>query len=365
MKIQRRAKRNFDQYMELGAHQPHRLSPGGRANVQANSSNAESDLKANSSNAVSDLDIHLNSQSGVGNSKYTDSNSDTAEHSTSSDDSCSVNNILNNRRSTCTDIESLQKWAINHQITHSALRDLIPLLNYQYNAQLPIDPRTLCNTPKNLSHKIKKIGTGEYFHFGVNKFLDDFLGRIHSFDVKTIYLAVNCDGIPLFRSSAKQLWPILAQFSTDLRNINMSCLYAIGIFLGDSKPCNINDYLQDFINEMLLLQNGIDYKGKSYNVYISFFCCDAPARQYLKSIISHNGYHGCERCMQVGKYVNSMTFSDLEASPRTDEFFLNRSSSHTNNSQSTLTIGCLFFIVSYTDDQIVYIFNAVSVYSLL
>ena len=78
---------------------------------------------------------------------------------------------------------------------------------------------------------------------------------------------------------------------------------------------------------------------------VACFVCDAPARQFLKVITSHNGYSGCERCQQVGEYESgTVIFPELNCSPRSDENFLvqNDSDHHKGVSpliKSTISIG--------------------------
>lgn len=222
----------------------------------------------------------------------------------------------------------LRDWAIKHQITHTALRDLLEILKNRYDSELPVDPRTLCKTPSHLSSQIKHLGGGEYFHFGLKNALNEFLNSLSGLEVskvKSIFLKVNCDGLPLFKSSGKQFWPLLVQFCTDNEAVTASKPFPVSLFLGNSKPNNVAEYVKDFIEEMLLLKDGYEYRGMKYSVSIQCFICDAPARQYLKCIASHTGYSGCERCIQHGEHIDgAVTFPDLHAQPRTDENFLSR-----------------------------------------
>ena len=58
---------------------------------------------------------------------------------------------------------------------------------------------------------------------------------------KTIYLKINIDGAPLGKSSEKNLWPILVsdKFVKDV--------YIIGIYCGESKPVDANEFLEEFL----------------------------------------------------------------------------------------------------------------------
>ena len=49
--------------------------------------------------------------------------------------------------------------------------------------------------------------------------------------------------------------------------------------------------------------------------------CDAAARAYIKSVKSHSGYSGCDKCTQAGEYNGKMTFPETDAPLRTDIAF--------------------------------------------
>ena len=60
---------------------------------------------------------------------------------------------------------------------------------------------------------------------------------------------------------------------------------------------------------------------------------DAPVRAYVKRIVQHNAYHGCERCVQKGTWHGGhVTLLDVDADIRTDESFAdNLDPSHHNS----------------------------------
>ena len=83
-----------------------------------------------------------------------------------------------------------------------------------------------------------------------------------------LHLSLNIDGIPLYKSSNQSFWPILAQVK--------ECIdkepFVIGLFCGESKPMPLDDFLNDFVNEMETLQHdGIEHHGKIYQIKIQ---CD-------------------------------------------------------------------------------------------
>ncbi|KAL6491397.1 hypothetical protein MHYP_G00017420 [Metynnis hypsauchen] len=60
---------------------------------------------------------------------------------------------------------------------------------------------------------------------------------------------------------------------------------------------------------------------RSFQVLLSAFVCDAPARAFVKHVKAHNGYYGCDKCTQAGVWKNKMTFPDIAVKPRTDADF--------------------------------------------
>lgn len=117
------------------------------------------------------------------------------------------------------------------------------------------------------------------------------------------------------------VWPILGK----IREIPNSNVFVIGLYAGVTKPTNVEEYLNEFIQDMkCVVQEGIQYNGVHFRVAPDAFICDAPARAFLKCIKGHTGYYACERCTQKGKHVNRrMTFPEMAAEQRTDEGFRN------------------------------------------
>ena len=84
-------------------------------------------------------------------------------------------------------------------------------------------------------------------------------------------LQINIYGLPLFKSSSKQFWPILAI----LKGISHSTgPFVIGLFCGDAKPTSLDEYLADFVQEMQSLrENGVRHDGKTYGISIENYVC--------------------------------------------------------------------------------------------
>ena len=100
---------------------------------------------------------------------------------------------------------------------------------------------------------------------------------------------VNIDGLPLFKSSSLQLWPILIRFSS-FKPV------PVALYCGYKKP-DMGEYLAEFVGEIeKLLSEPLVVNGSSYELSIYTFTCDASARALLKGIVQHTGYYACERC---------------------------------------------------------------------
>lgn len=214
----------------------------------------------------------------------------------------------------------LASWAVQFGITLTALGSLLSILRVPF-PNLPRDPRTLLKTPRN--ENVKDIEGGQYFHFGIVASLTKILTNMSckfGEGVASLYLQVNIDGLPLFKSSSIQFWPILCRVCQPF----LSEPVIVGLYCGVKKPTNLDEYLKDFIDEMLLLQSSpVHLEGVgSANILLSCFVCDAPARAFLKQIKGHSGYFSCEKCNQKGSWHGGrVVFSNTIAQFRTDADF--------------------------------------------
>lgn len=103
----------------------------------------------------------------------------------------------------------LRDWANSHRITKRALDGLLSILNSNGINSVPKNHRTLLNTPVNL--EIINIAGGLLWYNGLEKSIKQIFSKIDC-DV-TISLNINVDGLPLYKSSSIQFWPILASIN--------------------------------------------------------------------------------------------------------------------------------------------------------
>lgn len=124
--------------------------------------------------------------------------------------SCEVNSCETNSNFE----ELLKSWSIKHRITKMALNDLLAILIFAGFTFLPKDCRTLMKTPTHID--IKKLTKGSLWYNGVERYLLNLFQTVKHVPSK-ITLDFNFDGVPLFNSSKKCFWPILASIRGKLK----------------------------------------------------------------------------------------------------------------------------------------------------
>lgn len=141
-------------------------------------------------------------------------------------------------------------WAVQHQISHTAVRALLQRLRkHSCFSSLSVDARSLLKTPRKQDIRIVEPGT--YYHFGLQKSMLHILTSMKN-NIDSIKIAINVDGLPLSKSSQQQFWPILGSI------FPYNNVFVIGIYHGTEKPANVNDFLRDFVNEAAeMCENGI------------------------------------------------------------------------------------------------------------
>lgn len=156
--------------------------------------------------------------------------------------------------------EEIRKIAIQHNLTHCAVSDILKLLHKKGIKDVPKDARTLLSTPK--ATDLKVISPGHYVHFSLKQKLVQIISKFKIFT----------DPIKISRSSKGQFWPILAH----LDDIKFEP-FVIGCYYGDAKSNIANEFLKYFVDDLLeLLKDGIvvddkpfDHKNKQFRLRCS------------------------------------------------------------------------------------------------
>ncbi|XP_029676812.1 uncharacterized protein LOC115243756 [Formica exsecta] len=225
---------------------------------------------------------------------------------------------------------NLAQWALEYRISHTALNSLLHILK-KYNLIEFTDARTL------LILSVFDMCGGKYCYFGIVNNLKSLFVKVPLLkSLQEINLFVNIDGLPLANSSSIQFWPILCKIDQSFCKLDP---FIVAVYCGQSKPPDVHEYLQDFIQEYKhLCDVGLAIDTKLYSVTVLGFICDAPARAFVKVIKGHNGFYGCERCTQKGTHPFGATiFNEIDVQIRTDESFLLQTQLGHHNGISPLT----------------------------
>lgn len=142
---------------------------------------------------------------------------DSNKHSDSSES-------INNMSTINSDSKSfLRNWAIKNNITHTSLSELLTWLSAKPDLSgIPKDARTLLNTPRTTD--VQNMGSGQFYYFGLTKKLTTIVVKHKKVDL--LELDFNIDGLPLYKSSNVQFWPILCRI-----NKLPESVFAVAIFL--------------------------------------------------------------------------------------------------------------------------------------
>lgn len=73
--------------------------------------------------------------------------------------------------------------------------------------------------------------------------------------------------------------------------------------------------------------NGVKVNDKNYIIKVKAFVCDAPARAFVKGIVGHNAYNGCEKCCISGDWndkAHHVVYNESDCTLRTDATFRQR-----------------------------------------
>lgn len=192
----------------------------------------------------------------------------------------------------------LQKWAIKNRISHVALNELMTGIKSKY-PELPSDGRSLLKTPRKINEQ--DIKPGQYYHFGLTNCVKQLMSRYFVEHLQFIQVNINIDGLPLFKSSNSQVYPILCNLIENYNEVNI-----VEIYCGNEKPADVNVYLRDFVEEVITLTttDGITINDHVYPFKINAFICDIPAKSFITFTKGHSGYYSCTKCTAKGKYIH-------------------------------------------------------------
>ncbi|KAJ8015923.1 hypothetical protein DPEC_G00001740 [Dallia pectoralis] len=104
----------------------------------------------------------------------------------------------------------------------------------------------------------------EYLHYPLKEKLVETLDRYPVqlvTDLDTLELSFNVDGLPLFKSSGKSMWPILCAVM-----LSPVTIFPTALTCGTKKPTDLA-FLEDTVTDLTeVLTNGLDYRKKNIKV---------------------------------------------------------------------------------------------------
>lgn len=216
--------------------------------------------------------------------------------------------------------DQLARWCTHFKIRGVAFTVLLKIFAVYSIAQgLPLDSRTIMKTSRCI--RTKRVSGGEYYHFGLVHGLCLVLSRLCCESLAalkdTLYVSINMDGLPCFKSVSTHIWPILC--SLRVRDVNLRP-FTVGVFYGVEKDKRVDEYLSDFVDDYnRCREEGFQFKDRRFKVKVWSVICDAPARAFVKNVQPHNAYHSCERCTIKGKKLKGITFNKDNCRLRTDD----------------------------------------------
>ncbi|CAJ1076493.1 uncharacterized protein LOC117467508 isoform X2 [Xyrichtys novacula] len=120
-------------------------------------------------------------------------------------------------------------------------------------------------------------------------------------------LTLNCDGVPVFKSSLYGIWPLYGIVNELPYPVRKENVLLFGLWFGDKKP-NVNSFLKPFTLECQKLSTvGFKIKRNSIlepcRVVAALMICDSVARPLLQNMTQFNGQYGCSLCLHPGEQV--------------------------------------------------------------
>lgn len=171
-------------------------------------------------------------------------------------------------------------------------------------------------------------------------------------NVLEILLQFFVDGLQISKSEKDGLWIIMTNFlNSSVKRLSPK---VVGIYYGEKKPADFNEFLWPFVMELLdLLDKGLTHKDKNVKLSILNFVLDAPARTSSKSVKHVNGYGGCDYCVEEGIYIDHrMTFLNLDAKLRTDAEYRSRIYEDYHHKESVLEMLPIDMVDAFPPDYL-------------
>ncbi|KFB38698.1 hypothetical protein ZHAS_00006098 [Anopheles sinensis] len=176
--------------------------------------------------------------------------------------------------------EEIRSFVLDANLPNIHCNRLLGILRRYTTENFPKDSRTFLETYRDKTHRtILNIQGGQFWYQGIRACVDFELSNIKPPTVDTVHINVSVDGLPLHDKGPAQFWPILI----DVFEMPEAPVMTVGVFYGDSKPANIEEYLRPFVDDINEVQeNGITIGGKPVQLRLRAIIADSPARAFIK-----------------------------------------------------------------------------------
>jgi len=110
-------------------------------------------------------------------------------------------------------MKDIQSVFIRHTVlTHVAKDDVLRLLRtIKPETQKKLGKTYRSLTPRRLQYQMYDIPPGQMAYSGISNVLNFCKNKLYDPSKRTVRLSINIDGLPLYRSSKVDLWPILGR----------------------------------------------------------------------------------------------------------------------------------------------------------
>ncbi len=174
----------------------------------------------------------------------------------------------------------LMTWVNQFQVKHNAVDNLLKILQQHGHPSLPATARTLLGTTKTVDTSMKSGMQYQYFPLK-DALLKDFQSYPqHVRDsVDCLVISFNVDGVPLFKSSSTNMWPVLC----GIMNLFPVKIFPVTLTCGTQKPSDL-DFLSDVVKDLdIVLKDSVKDGSRTTKVRLRCVVCDAPAQAMVKA----------------------------------------------------------------------------------
>lgn len=245
-----------------------------------------------------DIDMDEATREGESDDSYSANDSEQSNYSDSSCEAVDINVALAEAEFQKLSIrgnlhETLLDFFQKYDLSLTARRACLQIFRNLDFKELPVDPRTLeSDAIKRKPITSFAVEENSFIYLGVQNQLEQIVKQQNCRPTE-IKLHFNMDGIPLYKSSSREYWPILMSTNLDPRTVSV-----IAVYFGVGKP-SAELYLVNLVAELgTLLVKGLD----DIPVSVEYLVCDIPAVSFLKGTKNATAYHACTKCTVHGAF---------------------------------------------------------------